>query len=109
MPLIITSSAATEALVGLNWIALKKHAHTFDSKNSMAEVLKIDSSQIIGVQVLGQLFHLKGKTTGCMLSSVCQLLFRWCTASTEDPKCSCLLGGLPAAEEGTCSTQTLCS
>lgn len=45
----------------LKWIIFKKNAHTFDSKNSMTEVLKIDSSQIIRVQVFCQFFHLKKK------------------------------------------------
>lgn len=63
LALIITFPATRETLVALKRVIFKKHAHTFDSKNSMAEVLKIDSSQIIWVQVLCQLFHLKEKIT----------------------------------------------
>lgn len=54
-------STTIETLVELKWIIFKKNAHTFDSKNSMTEVLKIDSSQIIRVQVFCQFFHLKKK------------------------------------------------
>lgn len=74
MSLIITFSAIRETLVELNRIIFKKHAHTFDSKNSMTEVLKIDSPQIIRVQVLCQFFHLKEKMIKYMLSLVYHLL-----------------------------------
>lgn len=86
MSLTITFSATREVLVELKWMIFKKYAHTFDSKNSMTEVLKIDSSQIIWVQVLCQFFHLKEKIIKYMLSLLHHLLLSWSISSTEDPK-----------------------
>lgn len=85
MSLIITFSATRETLVELKWIIFKKYTRTFDSKNSMTEVLKIDSSQIIWVQVLCQFFHLKEKIIKYVLSLVYHLLFSW-SVFHKDPK-----------------------
>jgi len=84
MSLIITFSATRETF--MEWIIFKKYAHTFDSKNSMTEVLKIYSSQIIWVQVLCQFFHLKEKIIKYVLSLTHHLWLSSSIPSTEDPK-----------------------
>lgn len=52
----------------------------------MTEVLEIDSSQIIWVQVLCQFFHLKEKIIKYVLSLVYYLVLSWSVPPTGVPK-----------------------